>query len=53
MNEKSYSTPEVVKLGDAIELTEGIGTPVAEVAGSGQYYNANPAHAEETVEDDG
>ncbi len=49
MSERSYTTPEVVKLGDAIELTEGGGSPVAEVAGSGNYYNANPPSAQDEI----
>ncbi len=44
MNEKrSYSSPEIVALGDAAELTEGAGEPNVEgQPGSGLYYNANP-----------
>jgi len=44
MTEKrSYSSPEIVELGDAAELTEGSGSPNVEgQAGSGVYYNANP-----------
>jgi hypothetical protein len=40
----SYSSPEIVELGDAAELTEGSGSPNVEgQAGSGVYYNANPS----------
>jgi hypothetical protein len=42
-DQRSYSSPEIVELGDAAKLTEGSGSPNVEgQAGSGIYYNANP-----------
>jgi hypothetical protein len=48
MNDRQpYSTPEVVPLGRALDLTEGGGSPVAEgFGGSGVYWNANPPDGE-------
>ncbi len=52
-DERSYSAPEIVKLGDAIELTEGAGSPNSEdPPGSLRYYNANPPRAEEEIDED-
>jgi hypothetical protein len=50
---RSYSAPEIVKLGDAVEITEGISSPnVDGQAGSGQYHNANPpAEAHDEIQD--
>jgi hypothetical protein len=44
MKEKlNYDAPELVEVGDARELTEGLGSPNVEGnPGSGVYYNANP-----------
>ena len=42
-NEKEYQAPEIVRLGNARQLTEGRTAPNVEGnPGSGIYYNANP-----------
>jgi hypothetical protein len=41
MHKRYYHTPELVPLGTVLELTEGFTTPVAEVPGSGRYYDAS------------
>jgi len=53
MNDKSaYSSPEIVSLGDATEITESGGTPVAETPGSGTYYDSSRGTLEEAPADE-
>jgi hypothetical protein len=40
MRSKRYQVPEIVPLGEAVRLTEGHNKYVADVAGSGLYYDA-------------
>jgi hypothetical protein len=49
-DQRSYSAPEIVKLGDAVELTEGNDSPnVDGQPGSGSYHNANPPRAQDEI----
>ncbi len=43
-----YSSPEIADVGSAAEITEDFSTPVAEVPGSGRYYDASAGDREDT-----
>ena len=49
-----YRQPEIVAIGDAVELTGAIGTPVRDNPNSDNpaYYNANPGRRTEVELDD-
>lgn len=52
MHDSPYSSPEITELGAAAEITEDGTSPVAEVPGTGVYYDASKGQREDDSGDE-